>query len=474
MHRISKLILTVAASLLGLVVMSFVGANLYLQSSEVQNRIRTDVERAIGAPLQVYGTSLTPWSGLTLSNLAVFDPQKPDTLLFKARSMNAKLNWWLLLSGRVEVTSVTLNEPLLIVESGRGITLPSPRQEIPGGAPPPSAPVEPAPATNAISSAEPKTPPRHSRPLRIAVKRFALRNGMVVVKDPNNRHLVEIHGLSADSQILSETDVRGTLQAEEIFLAQHFVIRHAKADYTFSGEQLNLSPITAELAQGAIKGIANVQTVTREASIALTLDQAQVPTLLEEAGLPSEGSRGVLAGNLELAGILGKDETYAGQGAFSLTSGTLQPLDFIRKVGEVLQIDELQLLQLETASLRVAIGHRRTQIEELVLKSKNLILSGTGPVRFDGRLNLNAQLKINEKLQRNLQGLLNRNFTESDLPGYKQLTFKITGTLSKPNTDDLLEKLTGIRGLSGEVGNFLQGLFRKPKPSPSPKSSTTP
>lgn len=478
MPRFSKLILIAVIFVLGLVVVSFVGANLYLQSTEVQARIRADVERAIGAPLEIRGTALTPWSGLTLSRLAVFDPEKPTVPLFQAESMNARLNWWQLLQGRVEVTSVTLNEPVLVVTTNRGIVLPSPRQEIPNGVSllPPAVPVgtpatevTPAPTPNATAA-----PAAGSRPLRIDVKRFNLKNGTLFIRDDAGLPLVEIRGLNTDSKIASETEIQGNLRADEIVLVQRFVIRNALADFTLAGDQLNLSPITARFATGEVKGIANANLNTREASLAVTLDKASVPTLLEEAGLPADGAKGTFGGNLELAGILGEEETYAGQGRFSMVSGTLKPLDFIQKIGEVLQIDELQLLQLETATLRVTIGNRKTHLDELTLKSKNLILSGDGPVRFDGRLNIDAQLKINEKLQRNLQGLLNRNFTDSDLPGYKQVSFKITGTLAKPNTDDLLEKVTGIRGLSGEVGNFIQGLFRKPTPTPKPKSSPTP
>ena len=479
MHRFSKLILIAAAVIAGLVVLSFVGANLYLQSTEVQARIRGDVERAIGAPLQIRGTSLTPWSGLTLSQLAVIDPADADNHLFEARSLNAKLNWWKLLGGRVEVTSVTLNEPLLVIDSNQGIVLPSPRQEIPDGATA-LPPITPAGTPDATAPATPAGAATSgggtagAAPLRIAVKRFAMRDGTILIRDESGRPQVEIRGLRVDSQIATETDIRGTLQADEIWLIQRFLIRRSKADYTLAGDQLNLSPITAEFAQGAVKGIANANLASREASIALTLDQASVKVLLENAGLPAEGSSGNFGGNLELAGILGNEETYAGRGEFNMVSGTLEPLEFIRKIGEVLQIDELQLLRLETAHLRVSIGNRKTHIDELTLKSKNLILSGDGPVRFDGRLNVDAKLKINEKLQRNLQGLLNRNFTDSDLPGYKEVAFKVTGTLAKPNTDDFLEKVTGIRGLSGEVGNFIQGLFRKPKPTPTPKASPNP
>lgn len=480
MHRFSKIILIAAAILVGLVVVTFVGANLYLQSAEVQARVRNDVERAIGAPLKISGTSLTPWAGLTLSGLIIFDPQSPELHLFEAASMNARLNWWLLLNGRVEVTSVTLNDPMLVIDANRGIALPSPRQEIPDAvtALPPAvtagtpATNAPAPAVTPFTKSAPASP--EAKPLRIAVKQFALRNGVVLIRDDNGDPLIEIRGLNTDSAIASETDIRGQLRAEEIVLVQRFVVRSAKADYALAGDQLNLSPITAEFARGQVKGIANANLTTRESSIAITLDQAQIPVMLEEAGLPADGSKGAFSGNLELAGILGSEETYAGQGAFSLANGTLRPLEFIQKIGEVLGIDELQLLQLETAKLRVTIGHRKTHIDELTLKSRNLILSGDGPVRFDGRLNIDAKLQINEKLQRNLQGLLSRNFKESDLPGYKEIAFKVTGTLTKPNTDDLLEKLTGIRGLSGEVGNFIQGLFRKPKPAPTPTPQPSP
>lgn len=469
MNRISKLILIVLATVFGLLVMSFIGANLYLQSSEVQTRIRNGVQKAIGAPLQIRGSSLTPWSGLTLSGLSVNDPDRPEQRIFEAKSVNARLNWWRLLTGGIEVTSVTMNDPIVIVESGRTkLELPSPRQEIPVEA---STPLPPTASTPTPDLSPPAPLPARSqapaatgpKPLRIAVRHFGIENGTFILKDKNGWTQVELKGLEMSTTVASETEASGTIRATEILLARQFPVHKARAEYILKGDQLEIPRITGEFAQGQLTGNARSHLPSGQSAIAVSLIKSSVKAVMEDAGLPSEGTTGDFGGNLELAGIPGQDDTYIGKGDFDLVSGTLKPLDFIQKMGQLFQIEELQLLQLETATLRLTIGNRRTQIEELTLKSKNLILSGIGPVKFDGRLDLDAQLKINPKLQRNLQsmGLLNKNFTKSDIEGYKQVAFNVGGTLRNPNSD-ILDKLTGIK-LGNDLGTLLQGLFSAPK-----------
>jgi hypothetical protein len=128
-------------------------------------------------------------------------------------------------------------------------------------------------------------------------------------------------------------------------------------------------------------------------------------------------------------------------------------MDFLAKLGKLLKIDELQLLKLSQAKIDVTIRDERVQVDDLILKSDNLILRGSGPVRFNGKMNLDARLLVNLKLQRQLRGVLGNNLVDSEDPEYRQIPFSVTGRIDKPKTD-LLDKLIGAK-VGHDVGGML-------------------
>jgi hypothetical protein len=133
-------------------------------------------------------------------------------------------------------------------------------------------------------------------------------------------------------------------------------------------------------------------------------------------------------------------------------------VDFLIKLGELLKIDELQLLKLSDAKIDVTIRHERVQVDDIILKSDNLILRGSGPIRFNGKMNLDARLLVNLKLQYQLSGVLGKNLVDSEDPEYRQIPFSVTGRIDNPKTD-LLHKLIGAK-VGQEVGGMLVNILR--------------
>ena len=116
---------------------------------------------------------------------------------------------------------------------------------------------------------------------------------------------------------------------------------------------------------------------------------------------------------------------------------------------------------------KLTIGNERVQIDNLNLKSENLIISATGPIRFNGKLNIDARLLVNAKLQRQLKGVMGNNFVESEFPEYRQLPFTVTGRVDNPKTD-LLDKITGFK-IGNEMPGILKNLFQAiPAPKKKP------
>ncbi len=74
---------------------------------------------------------------------------------------------------------------------------------------------------------------------------------------------------------------------------------------------------------------------------------------------------------------------------------------------------------------------------------------------FDGRLKLQSQLAISDKIRDQLFRPLRQNFQPAGEAGYSAVNFQIGGTLERPSTN-LVDKLVG-RDLSSVLDSLLGG-----------------
>ncbi|MFY8215986.1 MAG: hypothetical protein ACOVMP_05225, partial [Chthoniobacterales bacterium] len=112
MFRPVKIIAAFAGVLAALAVVALIGINLYLQSADVQQRIRDATEDAIGAPVTVRSTIYTPWSGLTLSGLQVPPWIQPAPNMFEASKFSVRFELLPLLNRRFVIREVALEKPV--------------------------------------------------------------------------------------------------------------------------------------------------------------------------------------------------------------------------------------------------------------------------------------------------------------------------------------------------------------------------
>ena len=146
----------------------------------------------------------------------------------------------------------------------------------------------------------------------------------------------------------------------------------------------------------------------------------------------------------------------------------MQQYSLLIALGQILKIDELTQLQLEQAEVKYRISPGLVTIEHLLLRSPNLRLTAQGTINFNGRLRLDSQLAINEKVRRQLFSPVRDNFLAvSDPPGYSALDFKISGTVDRPRTD-LMNKLVGrdLQDLGGVISSLFGHAKKKKKEEP--------
>jgi len=140
-------------------------------------------------------------------------------------------------------------------------------------------------------------------------------------------------------------------------------------------------------------------------------------------------------------------------------------------LGQILQIEELQELHLEQADAKYRLSPGLVTIEELVLRSPNIRLTASGTVAFDGRLQLNSQLAINDRIRGQLFRAIRDNFHPIDERGYSAIEFQVGGTVERPSTN-LVEQLVG-RDISSMINSFFGRKKDRPKKKKPVEDVTT-
>jgi hypothetical protein len=186
--------------------------------------------------------------------------------------------------------------------------------------------------------------------------------------------------------------------------------------------------------------------------------------------------QGRVEGFLDAEGKTADSNALAGHGEIVLRDGQLQQYSLLVALGQILQIDELMQLHLEQAEVKYHISPGIVTIDQLLLRSPNIRLTATGTIGFGGKLHLDSQLALNEKVRRQLFTPVRENFLPLQEPaGYAAVDFKVSGTVDRPKTN-LMDKLVGrdLRDLGGVISSLFGHAKKKKKPAESETASPSP
>jgi len=465
-RKFAKLFLISAGILLFVYVLAVLGLNIYLQSQGLQVRIGSVASAVAGKPVSIQGTHYTPWSGFTVNGIMV--PQLQATGAppeFEAESINFRFAFLQLLSGKLVVKEVLVNSPVLVAIS-------LPRENLAGriASPVEATTIPPAAETPSQGGVEITAPPLPQPPSSslMEVRRVKIRNGRSQIFDSKGGCLLDLNGIEAAVDILPGGKLAGEFLVAEASVGTSIHPRGITGTFSLLKGHLEIPDLQGNWAGGRITGDFKLDPALGFSATAIA-DGVLVRKLADDAGISAEGARGSLFARGSLRGLPGAPESYFGEVDANLQEARLQPLDFIRQIGDLMNIQELQMLELKTAEGRFVIRDQQVVVEKMTLESANLFLEGTGPVGFDGKMKLRSRLHLNEKLRRDLGGLLGENFENSDRAGYRFVPFSVTGSVSRPKTD-LLDKLTGFR-IGQDIGGLLKNLFQIPvqeKAKPGP------
>lgn len=464
MRTIAKPILLLVVILLAVFATAALGLNLYLQSQGGRTLLNRELSGMTGTPVSIHGILGLPVLGIRLNGVtAGEDPSHP---FLSVESITLHPDYLNLLHGRLVIEKIQLNHPVVHLTLGKNPEIPSSTavgsfgtvaQSIPsvGETPPPSAPPS-SPSVTIHSQA--------ISPYGDFLRSLSISNGEFTLLNENGTRAISLTGIDLNASPHPIEGWHGTVQATQSVLADHLIIHRISSSLRLSRDfsKLECEPIQATLGGGALKGTATFTwNPTQPAySVSLKLDQATIPKLLTDATFAPSSAEGKVSGNLNLSGIAGQGASMQGNGSLLCTDAVIQPVDFLKQIGQLLSIEELQVLRLAEGKCIFHIDAGHVLIDDLFLRSENLILSAKGPLHPSGELDLDSRLLFNTKLTGRLRGLLGSQLSPAPEQGYSQVAFHVSGSPLNPKTD-LLQRLTGLR-IGGDLGGLLQGLFGRP------------
>jgi hypothetical protein len=487
-QKLRRLAVIALGALIGLGAVILLGVNLYVQSQGAQGKIQQELTRSLGVPLKIRNMSVTPWGGLELSGITI--PQTvsvgPKDFL-KARTFRLRVRFLSLFSRRLVIKEVSLVAPKVMwpqntegkwrlpnTRAARGKTVST--NQAP--ATPPSEPeieLLQTSATAAVTNSatvpsSPKVtvkdePPGSEPKLAVApeVRRVTVKDGDFTFLDQTGKLVASFSGVDFRTNIRSAQALRGDAKVNRVSLGDRFFLDQLRSPIRYEPDVLELSKISARVAEGEVNGYFAMQPETEDSPFTTSVKFHDVlaDQIVENAGGAKGIVKGKLEGSFQASGKTSDPEALVGQGEISLRDGRVQQYRLLVLLGQILQIEELQELHLEQAEAKYHLRPGLVTIDELVLRSPNIRLTSSGTVAFDGTLQLNSQLAINDRVRGQLFKAIRDNFHRTDDPRYSAIEFQVGGTVERPSTN-LVEQVVG-RDISSMLNSFFGGKKDRPK-----------
>ncbi|MEY2528176.1 MAG: hypothetical protein QOJ05_266 [Verrucomicrobiota bacterium] len=477
MQKLSRILLIVLGAILGVAVLILIGVNMYVQSERTQARIQQELSQRLGTSLSIKRISVTPWAGLKLSGIAIPQSQagvSPDFLT--AKTFRLRIRFSSLFAQRLVIKEISLINPNVVwAQNTDGKwRLPSPPPEPASNQPPPPNQAAPSPVPaaenkepvvvgtpstsqeSAAVSAETETPPG----FRPEIERVNLVGGRFLFLDEKLNKVAMFDQVRFRSNFRTANDLRGDIMIGKTSLRDRFYLEELQSPLRYSPDELDFSQITARAAGGEITGrfILLPQAEDSPFTVSVKFHDVQADRVVSDAG----GSPGMITGKLEgfldAGGTTADQNALSGKGEIVLRDGQVRQYSLLVALGQLLQIQEFQQLRLDQAQVKYHIDPGVVTIDELVFRSENVRLSGSGTVSFDGKLQLESQLAVNEKMRSQLFRAIRESFQPTDDPGYSAVSFQVSGTVGRPKTN-LMDKLIGrdLKDLSSVISGLIGG-----------------
>jgi len=478
--RFIRIAAVAAGVVVALAAIVLIALNLYVQSQGTQARIQQEVSHGLGTTLNVRALSVTPWGGLTLNGITI--PQvapASSTDFLTAKSFHLHVSFLSLFSRKLLITKISLLNPTVVWPqnadgkwrlpgSQKEGPHPSEPAEVPNGSPAvkavTSSPPESGPATASAAAVPPPVAseapvaagaPKAKTRLIADVQHVGVMGANFRFLDRSGSMVATFEDVNFHASVHDTVELRGVAKIAKLSLRDRFFLERLQSPLRYDSNDLQLSKISAHAAGGTVDGEFTIHPGLEDSPFTANVKfrQVEADQLIVEAGGPAGMVKGKLEGTFEATGKASDPNALSGTGEIALHDGEVQQYSLLVALGQVLQIEELTELHLEQAQARYHVSPGLVTIDELVLRSPNLRLSATGTITFKGKLQLDSQLAINEKVRGQLFKAIRQNFQPIDEAGYSAINFEVGGSLERPKSN-LVDRLVGR-----DLKDLVNGLF---------------
>jgi len=485
----SRIILIGLGLVVGVALLILLGVNMYVQSRGTQARIQQELSQRLGMTLRIQRISVTPWWGLKLTGITIPQTQpgvSPDFLT--AKTFRLRIRFSSLFGGHLVIKEVSLVNPEIVWA-----------QNADGKWRVPSLPPEPMTVQPKTAAAEtPVVPPSPAEQNAAAPEPPASSAPPVVVQaEDKNAFTPEIEGVNVvrarfrfldeklksvatfdvvdfRSSFRSTTELSGNVSIAKTSLRDRFFLQEFHSPLRYDSNELEFSAITARAGDGHIAGsfLMKPEAPGSPFTVNIRFNDVEADKIVSEAGGSPGMVTGKLEGHLDASGKTADSNTLSGAGEIIVRDGQVRQYSLLSALGQLLQIQELQQLRLDEAVVKYHIDPGVVTIDQLVFRSENIRLTATGTVSFDGKLQLESRLAVNEKIRGQLFRAIRDNFKPIDEPGYTALNFQVGGTVGRPKTN-LMDKLIGreLKDVSSVINGLLGGGKSEKKKKPADESA---
>src|SRR3984893_1613711 len=478
------------AALFVLAVCALLSVNLYVQSQGIQTRIEQELSQRLGRPLKVKRISVTPWGGLNLhlSGISIPSVEHPGNFL-EAKTFRFRVRVLPLFSRRLVIKEIAVVDPHVVwpQDADGKWSLPetsAARREAPAiESRPTIKPMQtPAISTSPIAADNVKRNAAVSEPKPIAfvpeIRRIKVSGGAFRFLDGNGKFVAAFEDLDLRSTFGDAGTLSGNASVGRISLRDRFFLQKMRSSFRYGPKELELSQMLAQAGGGDVSGHFAMQPEGEDApfSLAIRFRNVEADRLIADAGGGKGVVKGKLEGSFEAAGKITDPNALTGKGEIFLHDGQLRQYSVLAALGQLLQIEELTQLHLEQAEAKYHVAAGSVIIDQLILRSPNIRVLAKGTINREGKMHLDSQLAINDKVRTHLFKPIRANFQPSNEPGYFAVDFEVSGTIDHPRSN-LVEKVVGrdLKDFGSVINSFLGGAKndrQKTEKSPAPATGS--
>ncbi len=435
-----------------------------LNSPEFQEEVRAEVSRQMGAEVRFEEMDIALLSGVTLRRFGVANPEPFDGDLFTAEAFVLRYKVWPLLSGRVEVEQLAIENPvlgLIMDEEGRynyealggekrASAAKTPASEEAAAAEPPETSPAPAPGSESAGTG-----------LEIVLSEVSVSKAFItMVEQETDVTMMAVEDASFTSALRiagGATQGQANATIATVSMADMLFVRDISAPLEMSAEMVKLAPIRASVAGGGATGSVTVHLqdgFRYEAT--LNVEEADVKTMLQEAKSMAAVA-GTLKAETSFVGT-GPLSTMKARGNAQIVDCRIEDSKTMALLSRLLKVPELANPEFEECLVEFTLARSVLSTPTVSLKGQAMQLTGKGKLNLiNSTLDYDMELALSEKLFAKITAKELRPAFKKRDDGFSVVAFRVFGTTEEPQTD--LLKRIGAAAATKAVGDQVNKLL---------------